>query len=135
LERCIIFVETKEFAEQILDIVHKHHTDFHTYYGEDDTEVLLRFSQGEIECLLTCHRLSEGIDIQSLQNVILLSSSRARLETIQRIGRCLRTDPTNSNKVANVVDFVRITDSDADDQTADEERQLFLQNLSTIRPE
>lgn len=134
LEQCIIFVETKAYGERILDIVHQYHTDFHTYFGDDHAAVLKRFAQGDIECLLTCHRLSEGIDIQSLKNVILLSSSRTRLETIQRIGRCLRTDPNDPEKQANVIDFIRITEKD-DSVNTDGEREIFLQNLSTIRPE
>lgn len=136
LERCIVFVETKEYGQEILEIIHQYHSAFHTYYSEDDSNVLNRFSKGEIECLLTCHRLSEGIDIQSLQNVILLSSARAKLETIQRIGRCLRINPGNPEKIANVVDFVREDDKEDDDgvPNADENRRDFLQYLSTIRP-
>jgi superfamily II DNA or RNA helicase len=135
LERCIVFVETKEYGEEILNIIHRHHTDFHPYYSGEDSSVLLRFAKGEIECLLTCHRLSEGIDIQSLQNVILISSSKTRLETIQRIGRCLRTDPDNSAKVANVIDLVREGKEDDDGLNTDQERQAFLSHLAEIRPE
>lgn len=135
---CIIFVETKEYGLEILNLVHELSTDFHTYFGEDDDSELERFSRGEIKCLLTCHRLSEGIDIRSLQNVILLSSARARLETIQRIGRCLRSDPSNPSKIANVVDFVRRVEEEEDEdaeQNSDTERAEFLNNLSLIRPD
>ncbi|RZJ90680.1 MAG: DEAD/DEAH box helicase [Chryseobacterium sp.] len=135
LKRCIVFVETKEYGKKILDIIHQHHTDFHTYYGGEDPSILTRFATGEIECLLTCHRLSEGIDIQSLQNVILISSARARLETIQRIGRCLRADPKNANKIANVVDFIREGNEDDNAINADQERENFLALLATIRKE
>lgn len=134
LKKCIIFVETKEFGERILEIVHKHRSDFHTYFGGDDSNILSKFESGEIECLLTCHRLSEGIDIPSLQNVILISSAKVKLETIQRIGRCLRIDPKNEKKVANVVDFIRENDKQDGKLNTDEERLEFLRNLSTIRP-
>lgn len=135
LEKSIIFVETREYGEEILDIVHQFKTDFHSYYGGDDSEILSRFSGGLIDCLLTCHRLSEGIDIPSLNTVILVSSSRAKLETIQRIGRCLRLDPNNPNKVANVVDFVReSTEEIGNNPHADEERRQFLTDLSSIKP-
>lgn len=135
LERCIVFVETKEYGEQILEIIHRHHTDFHTYYGGENPDLLMRFATGEIECLLTCHRLSEGIDIQSLQNVILISSAKARLETIQRIGRCLRIDPNNPEKIANVIDFIRDGNEDDNELNADQERQIYLSQLAGIRPE
>jgi superfamily II DNA or RNA helicase len=134
LARCIIFVETREYGEEVLEIVHSHRHDFHTYYAAEDSTTLQRFASGELECLVTCHRLSEGIDIQSLRNVILFSSARARLETIQRMGRCLRWDPRNPGKRANVVDFVRTSDPEAEDINADEERRDWLEALSRISP-
>lgn len=140
LNRCIMFVGTKDFGESILSIVHEHNPDFHTYFTGEDSETLLRFAKGDLECLITCHRLSEGIDIQSLNNVILFSSDRARLELIQRIGRCLRTDPNNPAKIANIVDFIRVRDNDGEkidnnERSADEERCEWLSCLSKIRPE
>lgn len=134
LQRCIVFVETEEYGNEVLEIVHKYRPDFHTYLSGEPSETLRRFARGELECLITCHRVSEGIDIQSLSSVLLLSSARARLETIQRIGRCLRTDPANPGKVANIVDFIRASDEGAD-PTADEERCAWLSELSKIRVE
>lgn len=134
LENCIIFVETKEYGESVLEIVHRHRHDFHTYYGDDDASVLRRFAHGEIACLITCHRLSEGIDIRSLQSVILFSSSRARLETIQRMGRCLRVDPANPGKRASVVDFIRQAQPGDDDPESDTERCQWLTTLSALNP-
>ncbi len=139
LERCIIFVETKEYGEVVLDIVHRYKPGFHTYFGGEDQSVLERFARGDLECLLTCHRLSEGIDIKSLKNVILFSSARARLETIQRIGRCLRTDPSDPHKRAGIVDFIRADQHDTTDNEehvpADLLRKEWLTVLSNIRSE
>jgi len=138
LNRCIIFVATQEYGQKILEIIHKYNPNFHTYFSGEDSNTLKRFADGELECLITCHRLSEGIDIRSLQNVILFSSDRAKLELIQRIGRCLRTDPTNPDKIANVIDFVRISNTPVSNEefiTADEQRKNWLTNLSKIRPE
>jgi superfamily II DNA or RNA helicase len=135
LTRCVVFVETREYGEAVLDIIHRHRHDFHTYFGGEDPLVLNRFARGEVECLLTCHRLSEGIDIQSLRTVVLFSSARARLETIQRIGRCLRTDSKDSSKIAHVVDFVRFSAEDEAGPNADDDRRRFLEALSQIRPQ
>ena len=133
LERCVIFVETQEYGRDVLDIVHEHHADFHTYFTGEESETLKRFARRDLECLVTCHRVSEGINIQSLNSVILFSSARARLETIQRIGRCLRTDPNNPNKIANIVDFIRESDEDDEEFNADEERREWLSELSKVR--
>jgi len=133
LQRSIVFVETKEYGEKILNIIHPHTSVYRTYYAEDDADHLNEFSRGEIECLITCHRISQGIDIRSLRTVFLLSSARAKLETVQRIGRCLRTDPNEPDKRALVVDFVRAQDEDTDKMNADTERQEWLEKVSSTR--
>lgn len=133
LKRSIIFVETMEYGEAVLDIIHKYRPDFHTYFSGEQAETLKRFAYGELECLITCHRLSEGIDIRSLSTVILFSSERARLETIQRIGRCLRSDPNDPDKKANIVDFIRERNEGDTEPNADEERRAWLVELSQVR--
>lgn len=134
LERCIVFVETMEYGDAVLDIIHKYRADFHTYYSGEQADTLKRFALGDLECLITCHRLSEGIDIRSLSTVILFSSERARLETIQRIGRCLRSDPDDPDKRANIVDFIRQGNEGDPELNSDEERRDWLLNLSRVRP-
>lgn len=134
LQRCIIFVETQEYGDEVLEIIHQYRSDFHTYFSGEESETLKRFARGELECLITCHRVSEGIDIRSLNTVILFSSARARLETIQRMGRCLRTNPENRHKTANIVDFIRQSDDDSK-PNADEERAEWLIELSQVRSE
>ena len=133
LKRCIIFVETKEYGMEVLEIVHEHRADFHTYFTGEQSGTLKRFADADLECLITCHRVSEGIDIQSVNSVILFSSARARLETIQRIGRCLRTDPDNPSKIAQIVDFIRPSDTEALEPNNDEERRDWLSEISEVR--
>lgn len=139
LQRCIIFTESQEYGLQVAELVHKYRADFHTYFTGEGGEVLRRFAIGDLESLVTCHRLSEGIDIKSLNSVILFSSSRSRLETIQRMGRCLRADPSNPSKIATVIDFIHTSDSADEEEehraTADELRFEWLTALSDIRPQ
>lgn len=132
LEQCIIFVEEKLYGEQVIDIIHRYIHDFHTYYAEDNKQNLIDFAQGKISCLVTCHKISQGIDIKSLRSVILFSSSRAKLETVQRIGRCLRKDPDNPQKKAIVVDFVRNQDINKTELNSDQIRKEWLTHLSKI---
>ncbi len=132
LNHCLIFVETQEYGESVLEIVHEHKPNFHTYYSGEDSETLKKFASGELECLITCHRLSQGIDVPSLNTVILFSSARARLETIQRIGRCLRANPSDVGKIANVVDFIRENQNFEEDNN-DNDRKSWLTELSEIR--
>ncbi len=137
LDRCIIFVESAEYGALIQPILMRTRSDFHTYYQDDDRANLRRFASGQLECLLTCHRISEGIDIRSVNNIVLFASARARLETVQRLGRCLRIDPANIDKRARVVDFIEHKPEDIDDPTgelgADEERESWFLALSSLR--
>jgi len=139
LDRCIIFVETAEYGALIQPILMRMRTDFHTYYQDDDRDNLRQFARGQLDCLLTCHRISEGIDIQSVNNIVLFASARARLETVQRLGRCLRVDPNNPDKRAHVVDFIEHKPDDIEDPTgelgADEEREAWFLALSSLRHE
>ena len=132
LERCIVFVETMEYGHSVLEIVHKYRSDFHTYFSGEEQSTLRRFAWGDLECLITCHRLSEGIDIKSLNTVILFSSEKGQLETIQRMGRCLRTNPDDPEKIANIVDFIREPDENPE-PNADEVRRDWLTELSQFR--
>ena len=135
LKQCIIFVEERQYGDRVIDIIHQHIYDFHTYYSQDDKQNLLDFANGRISCLITCDKLSQGIDIQSLQTVILFSSDRAKLKTIQRIGRCLRKDPSNPDKKAIVVDLVRNQDENKTELNSDQARKGWLTHLSKIRCE
>ena len=133
LENTIIFVETMEYGEKVLPLVHAHTHLYRTYYAEDQQVHLLDFSEGKIHCLITCHKVSQGIDIQSLKHVVLFSSARSKLETIQRIGRCLRVDPTNPAKRAIVIDFVRYGEETEKFESADEERCTWLTSVSQVK--
>ncbi|MFP4415405.1 DEAD/DEAH box helicase family protein, partial [Coleofasciculus sp.] len=43
LDRCIIFVENRDYGEEVINIVHRYRYDFHTYYAEDDRQHLSDF--------------------------------------------------------------------------------------------
>lgn len=135
LENCILFVETMEYGNRLLEIVHRYTHLYRTYYADDERDHLVEFSKGAIDCLVTCHRISQGIDIRHLRTVVLFSAARSKLETIQRIGRCLRVDPSNPSKRARVIDFVRPDNEDDEVPNADQERRDWLNELSLCRRE
>ncbi|MFQ8689516.1 MAG: DEAD/DEAH box helicase family protein [Blautia sp.] len=137
VERCIIFVETMEYGEKVQYILNRHVYRYHTYYADDQKSELQRFSRGEIECLLTCKKLSEGVDIKSVKNIFLFSSDRGKLVTTQRIGRSLRIDPEDPGKRATIVDFicVAVKNNTREEIQADRERREWLEDLSKTRRE
>ena len=87
---------------------------------------------GKIQCLITCHRVSEGIDIKALNTVVLFASNVDQRETIQRIGRTLRIDDKLPDKRAFVLDFC---DDNAKEGSADEKRFNWLTALSNTKRE
>ena len=125
IKNTIIFVYSKERGRQISQILDGK-IKYSEFFDGDVNERLLEFASGRLDCLITCHRLSQGIDIQGLKNIFLIASDRSKLETIQRIGRCLRKNPKELDKKAKVVDFV---DSDYD---GDVLRSEWLKDLSKI---
>ena len=132
LKKCIIFVQTMEYGEKLQNILVKHCDNYHTYYADDEKINLENFAAGKIDCLLTCKKVSEGIDISSVTNIFLFSSDRSKLVTTQRIGRALRLDRNNPEKKAIVIDFV-IKDSEENDNNADAARAEWLSGLSKTR--
>ena len=48
---------------------------YHTYYSGDERDNLIKFARQELDCLITCHRISEGIDVQSTNNIVLFAAS------------------------------------------------------------
>lgn len=131
LDRSLIFVATKEFGEAVQELLIRYEPNYHTYYGEDERNNLLRFSAGELNCLITSKRISEGIDIRSVNNIILFAADKAKIQTIQRIGRSLRLDSENPSKRARVIDFIQ----NSEEENSDKERELWLTEIAKTKRE
>lgn len=132
LDKCIIFVQTMEYGKQLQEVLIKYTDKYHTYYADDEKINLENFAEGKINCLLTCKKVSEGIDISSVTNIFIFASDRSKLVTTQRIGRALRLDKNNPEKKANVIDFI-LDDIGENDNNADQERKEWLTKLSETR--
>ncbi len=132
LKKCIIFVQTMEYGIELQKVLSKYIDRYHTYYADDEKNNLENFATGKIDCILTCKKVSEGIDISSVTNIFLFASDRSRLVTIQRIGRALRLDKNAPNKVANVIDFI-LDDAGESDDNADMERREWIMELAKTR--
>lgn len=131
LKRALIFVDNINYGGEVVDILFdEHDVKTHTFFTGDKENVVDRFSRGELDNLITCHMISEGLDIESVSSIILFSSDRQRLETIQRIGRALRLNTNDPEKVAQVLDFVYIQHPGED--TSDAERFRWLTGLGLI---
>ena len=65
---------------------------WHSYFASDEIMNLDKFRKNELECLVTCKKLNEGVDVPSITTIIMFSSEHGAngLSTTQRIGRALR---------------------------------------------
>ncbi len=145
LNRTIIFVEEKQYGDDISSILSREFaiTNFRTYYEGEPIKTLEDFAKGKsafnpqgLDAIIACKRISEGIDIKSVDTIIIFAADNNPLQTIQRIGRALRTDKNNPKKIATIVDFIA-EESDENGErkkeTADMRRMQWLTDLGNVR--
>lgn len=134
LDNCIIFVETKDYGLKVQKIIFDFIDHFHTYYGEDDESKLREFAEGKLSTLITSRAISEGIDIQSIKNIILFTAPRSQGRTVQRIGRALRKNPADPGKKANIIDFVVQSDIESSNVDSKAESDNMITEEDSLTP-
>jgi superfamily II DNA or RNA helicase len=140
IKSSIFFVQDKEQGKDIIKILEKYTRRIHLFVeGSPDIFIKLLDTK-KIDAVVACERLNEGVDIRSLNNIFLIATPRAKLVTIQRMGRCLRIDPKNKFKKSNVIDFIlddNKEDSIDDDSVkfipADDYRKDWITNYSKVK--
>jgi len=138
LDRSIIYVHTKEYGQQVMEILNDHHfTGLNHLFEDGDATAtnLQRIANETITCLITCHKASQGIDIKSLNSIIIFASSVNPRETIQRLGRALRTEQNNPNKKAFLLDFCVNDEQKDGNLKSDTTRKEWLTELSKSKKE
>lgn len=131
LKRCIIFVETIEYGYKLQEKLIKINDNYKTYYGDDYKANLIEFSNEEVDYLITSQKISEGVDIKSVENIILFTADKAITKTTQRIGRALRINKDKPDKYANIVDFMS-EDSKDQEENSEAIRKEWLKELSKV---
>ena len=132
IKSSIVFVLEKSQGDEICNVINKFTHRYRSYYQGTDSVYITQLANGAIDTLIACERLNEGIDIKQLGSVILISSDAGRLNTIQRIGRCLRKDPKNPNKVSRVIDFV-LKNKNENGNNTDQLRKTWLQDVANTK--
>lgn len=130
----IFFVADKLQGKKIARIIGEYTEKYTTFYEGAPDKFIELLDKNEIDAVVACERLNEGVDIKSLRNIFLISTPRAKLVTIQRMGRCLRVDPKNKSKISNIVDFILVdNETDSEYVPADQYRKQWIEDLSLIR--
>jgi len=137
----IFFVDDSEQGDEVAKILKRFTNRYTTFYqGAPDT-FIKQLAKNEIDAVVACERLNEGVDIKSLKNIFLIATPKAKLVTVQRMGRCLRVDPNNKSKISNIIDFILSDNTPTNEDTeefilkADTYRKQWISELSEIKKE
>ena len=131
LHRSFIYANEKVYVDKVLNILVHKNINFKKHTDGANYENIKKFSNGEIDCLLNCEKLSEGIDVKSVNNIVLFATPQG-IQLIQRLGRVLRIDNNFPNKRACVIDFFEEDDM-ANEEGSDYNRYKKLKKLSEIK--
>ena len=134
LLRSFIFADETKYGDKILNILIPH-LNVKTHFQDADRKNLDYFSDKKIDCIINVLKLSQGIDIQNLNTIVLFATPTGR-QFIQRLGRVLRKDPENQQKKAIIVDFFDEEDiQNGNEDTSDYRRYIELQEITNTKYE
>ena len=129
LNRSFIFADETIYGKDILNFLIPY-INVKTHFQDADKQNLENFSNKKIDCIINVLKLSQGIDIQNLNTIVLFATPIGR-QFIQRIGRVLRKDKDNPEKKAIIVDFFDEDDlKQENEQSSDYRRYLELKEIT-----
>lgn len=99
-------------------------------------EIIGKFSNEDIHCILAMRCLDEGVDIPTANKAIILASSTNAKQYIQRRGRVLRKDKKGKKRVADIYDILILPPefvNDIDKNLFERELVRVLEFASTAR--
>lgn len=94
-EKIIIFGERIAQADELYGILHRKYPQrvgrIHSQMGaQANKNTLERFRAGDLRILVSCKAMDEGVDVPDASVGIILSSTSAQRQRIQRLGRIIR---------------------------------------------
>lgn len=101
---CSRQAEARKLAEQFIALGHP----ARALTNQDDNaqrqEAVRRLENGELEYLITVDLFNEGIDIPSLNQIVMLRNTQSQIVFLQQLGRGLRKYP--GKDFVTVIDFI-----------------------------
>ncbi len=95
--RILMFHERKDSADKIQEFLQEEGYNSGIYHSEvnptDRRETLESYKNNEINMLVTCKALDEGLDVPDTDVGIIVAATSSVRQRIQRIGRILRKSP------------------------------------------
>ena len=92
--RTIVFTQTIESAEECARILIANGVAAQAMHSgvppRERSAILIRFAQGDLQCIVAVVILDEGIDVPEADLGVIVTASRQRRQMVQRMGRILR---------------------------------------------
>lgn len=109
-KRTLVFAPNIYASHALCDIARKLGVSCDTIDSVNDTKKtreakLKRFREGKIKVLFNVAILTAGYDLPALDCVIMCRATKSLRLYVQSIGRAIRVDPENPDKVAQVIDM------------------------------
>ena len=129
--RGLVFHESIRYANTIVDELAQRGHRVRAYHSELGAPTrylnLLLYVRGQVDVLVTCRALDEGLDVPQSEFGIISASTASVRQRIQRLGRVLRPHP---NKKKAVVATMHALPSEAESLRAESER---LEGVASVR--
>lgn len=96
-KKILVFHEDVEACDLIFSVLRDNYIKAGVYHSNlptrDRVDTLKQFRSGEIDVLVTCRALDEGLNVPEVEIGIIAASTATRRQRIQRLGRVLRPSP------------------------------------------
>lgn len=104
----LIFCSSKQEAHELSLKLNQHGKTCRALTGDDNietrNEVVSQLEKGELEYILTVDIFNEGIDIPSVNQVVMLRNTQSSIVFVQQLGRGLRKH--ESKEYVTIIDFI-----------------------------
>ena len=72
MHRSFIYANERVYVDRVSNVLVHKNINFRKHTDGSKYENIKKFSNGEIDCLLNCEKLSEGIDVKDVNNICYL---------------------------------------------------------------
>ena len=104
----LIFCSSKQEAHELTSKLNQNGKACRALTGDDNietrNEVVSQLEKGELEYILTVDIFNEGIDIPSVNQVVMLRNTQSSIVFVQQLGRGLRKH--ESKEFVTIIDFI-----------------------------
>lgn len=104
----LIFCSSKQEAHELASKLNQNGKACRALTGDDNietrNEVVSQLEKGELEYILTVDIFNEGIDIPSVNQVVMLRNTQSSIVFVQQLGRGLRKH--ESKEYVTIIDFI-----------------------------